>query len=70
VDLDKLQVAAAERGIDVILLDESLRELERPELRAAKVLKLRYFGGYTGKDVIEALGVSGHGPPQMEFAQS
>ena len=58
VDLDKLQVAAAERSIDVILLDESLRELERLEPRAAKVVELRYFGGYTDKEVVEALGVS------------
>jgi RNA polymerase sigma-70 factor (ECF subfamily) len=58
VDLDKLQVAAAERSIDVILLDESLRELERLEPRAAKVVELRYFGGYTDKEVVDALGVS------------
>ena len=58
VDLDKLQLAAAERSIDVILLDESLRELERLEPRAAKVVELRYFGGYTDKEVVEALGVS------------
>jgi RNA polymerase sigma-70 factor, ECF subfamily len=58
VDLDKLQLAAAERSIDVILLDESLRELERLEPRAAKVVELRYFGGYTDKEVVDALGVS------------
>jgi RNA polymerase sigma factor (TIGR02999 family) len=58
VELDKLHIAAAERSIDVILLDESLRELERLEPRAAKVVELRYFGGYTDKEVVEALGVS------------
>jgi RNA polymerase sigma-70 factor (ECF subfamily) len=58
VDLDKLQVAAAEQSIDVLLLDESLKELERLEPRAAKVVELRYFGGYTDKEVVEALGVS------------
>ena len=58
VDLDKLQLAAAERSIDVILLDESLKELERLEPRAAKVVELRYFGGYTDKEVVDALGVS------------
>ena len=58
VDLDKLQIAAAERSIDVILLDESLRELERLDPRAAKVVELRYFGGYTDKEVVDALGVS------------
>ncbi len=58
VELDKLQIAAAERSIDVILLDESLKALERLEPRAAKVVELRYFGGYTDKEVVEALGVS------------
>jgi RNA polymerase sigma-70 factor (ECF subfamily) len=58
VELDKLQIGVAERSIDVLLLDESLRELERLEPRAAKVVELRYFGGYTDKEVVEALGVS------------
>jgi RNA polymerase sigma-70 factor (ECF subfamily) len=58
VDLDKLQIGVAERSIDVLLLDESLRELERLEPRAAKVVELRYFGGYTDKEVVEVLGVS------------
>src|ERR1700684_2495022 len=58
VELDKLQIAAAERSIDVILLDESLKELERLEPRAAKVVELRYFGGYTDKEGVEGMGVS------------
>jgi RNA polymerase sigma factor (TIGR02999 family) len=58
VDFEKLQVAAPEQSIDVLLLDESLKELERLEPRAAKVVELRYFGGYTDKEVVEALGVS------------
>jgi RNA polymerase sigma factor (TIGR02999 family) len=58
VEIDKLQIGAAERSIDVVLLDESLRELERLDPRSAKVVELRYFGGYTDKEVVEALGVS------------
>jgi RNA polymerase sigma-70 factor (ECF subfamily) len=58
VDLDKLRIGAAERSIDVLLLDESLGELERLDPRAAKVVELRYFGGYTDTEVVEALGVS------------
>ena len=34
------------------------RELERVEPRAAKIVELRYFGGYTDKQVVEAMGVS------------
>ena len=58
VDLDQLQIAIAPRSVDVLSLDEALRELERIDTRAAKVVELRYFGGYTDKEVVEALGVS------------
>jgi RNA polymerase sigma factor (TIGR02999 family) len=58
VDLDKLQIGVAERSVDVLLLDEALGNLERLDPRAAKVVELRYFGGYTDKEVVEVLGVS------------
>ncbi len=58
VDLDQLQISVAPRSVDVLSLDDALRELERVDLRAAKVVELRYFGGYTDKEVVEALGVS------------
>ena len=59
VGLDQAQSAGSDPPpIDLLLLDESLRELERVEPRAAKVVELRYFGGYTDKEVVEALGVS------------
>ena len=46
------------RGEDLLALDEALRELELIDPRAAKVVELRYFGGYTDKEVVEALGVA------------
>jgi RNA polymerase sigma-70 factor (ECF subfamily) len=58
VDLDKLQIGVAEPSVDVLLLDEALRNLEQLDPRAAKVVELRYFGGYTDKEVVEVLGVS------------
>lgn len=58
IDLDQLQIATAPRSTDVLSLDEALRELERVDPRAAKVVELRYFGGYTDKEVVEALGGS------------
>jgi RNA polymerase sigma-70 factor, ECF subfamily len=58
VDLDQLQIAVDPRSDDVVSLDEALRELERIYPRAAKVVELRYFGGYTDTEVVEALGVS------------
>ncbi|HEY1755718.1 MAG TPA: sigma-70 family RNA polymerase sigma factor [Bryobacteraceae bacterium] len=58
VGLDQVHTGSDPPAIDLLLLDESLRELERVEPRAAKVVELRYFGGYTDKEVVEALGVS------------
>jgi len=42
----------------MLALDEALRELELIDPRAAKVVELRYFGGYTDKEVVETLGVA------------
>lgn len=58
VGLDEVHAGSNPPPIDLLLLDESLRELERVEPRAAKVVELRYFGGYTDKEVVEAMGVS------------
>src|ERR1700733_3266825 len=58
VSLDEARVASAPPNLDVLLLDQALGELESMEPRAAKVVELRYFGGYTDKEVVEALGVS------------
>jgi RNA polymerase sigma-70 factor, ECF subfamily len=56
IDTDAVR-AGAGRSLDLLLLDESLAELERIE-RAAKVIQLRYFGGRADKEVVEALGGS------------
>ncbi len=58
VGLDQVQLGSETQSIDVLLLDEALTELERLEPRAARVVELRYFGGYTDKEVVEALGVA------------
>jgi RNA polymerase sigma factor (TIGR02999 family) len=58
VDFDKLQIGVIGRSMDLLLLDESLRELEKLDPRAAKVVELRYFGGYTDKEVLEVLDMS------------
>jgi RNA polymerase sigma factor (TIGR02999 family) len=58
IELDDAQAGTEDRGLDLLLLDESLAKLERIDPRAAKVVELRYFGGHTDKEVVEALGVS------------
>ena len=58
VELDEAHLSETHKGVDVIDLDDALSGLERVDPRAAKVIELRYFGGYTDKEVVEALGVS------------
>jgi RNA polymerase sigma-70 factor (ECF subfamily) len=58
VNLDGLQIAADERTVDVLILDEVLKEFEQLEPRAAKVVELRYFGGYSEKEIEVALDIS------------
>jgi RNA polymerase sigma factor (TIGR02999 family) len=58
VELDQVQLGTETESIDVLLLDHALSELGRLEPRAARVVELRYFGGYTDQEVVEALGVA------------
>lgn len=58
VDLDQVQVGTEPPNIDLMALEEALGELERVAPRAAQVVELRYFGGYTDKEAAEALGIS------------
>jgi RNA polymerase sigma-70 factor (ECF subfamily) len=57
VDLEDLRLGSHPRSVDMLELDESLRELERLDPRAAQIVELRFFGGHTDKEVVETLGV-------------
>lgn len=54
--------AAAAAGeaaaIEVLKLDELLESLHRLDARAAQIVELRYFGGYTEAEVAALLGIS------------
>ena len=49
---------SGEREEDVLALDAALNHLAELEPRHSKVVELRFFGGLTGDEVAEALGVS------------
>lgn len=51
-------VAAPEKSIDLIALDEALEKLAALEPRHARVVEMRFFGGLTGEETAHALGVS------------
>lgn len=58
VSLDGVSVAAPERGIDMLALDEALLELAKLNLRQSQVVELRYFGGLTDEQVAQAMNIS------------
>lgn len=48
-------VAAPERDIDLIALDEALVELARLDEQQARIVELRFFGGCTVEEIAEVL---------------
>jgi RNA polymerase sigma factor (TIGR02999 family) len=43
---------------DLVALDEALQALEAVDPRAAKVVELRFFGGFEEREAAEAIGIS------------
>ncbi len=58
VALDDAVVPAADRGADLIALDEALEHLATLDARKARVVELRYFGGLSVEETANVLGVS------------
>jgi RNA polymerase sigma factor (TIGR02999 family) len=58
VTLDEAVLAARERGIDMLALDEALEALARIDCRKSRVVELRYFGGLSAEETADVLGVS------------
>jgi RNA polymerase sigma factor (TIGR02999 family) len=56
--LDDIEQPAAADGIDLIALSDALDELERADLAAASLVKLRYFAGMSVEQAAESLGIS------------
>ncbi len=55
---DATLVAAKEKGIDLIALDEALNKLAKFDAQQARVVELRYFSGLSLEETAEALHVS------------
>lgn len=55
---ETLAVADARKHIDLIALDDALRELQKLNPRQARVIELRYFGGLSVKETAYALEIS------------
>ncbi|HZN96925.1 MAG TPA: ECF-type sigma factor [Gemmatimonadales bacterium] len=58
LSLDHLELSIAEPSDDLLALDKALEKLEVKHPERAALVKLRYFGGLTGDEAAQALGVS------------
>jgi RNA polymerase sigma factor (TIGR02999 family) len=53
------RIDAGERAVvEVLALDELLGSLHKVDERAAKIVELRYFGGYSEVEIADMLGIS------------
>jgi RNA polymerase sigma factor (TIGR02999 family) len=58
VTLDEGMLAAEQKSIDLIALDEALERLTVLDERQARVVELRFFGGLSVEEAGEVMGVS------------
>jgi RNA polymerase sigma factor (TIGR02999 family) len=56
--LDESLVVTAERGREIVALDDALEALAEIDARKSQVVELRYFGGLSVEETAEALHVS------------
>jgi RNA polymerase sigma factor (TIGR02999 family) len=57
-ELPELAAPAMDEQVDLLALDEALRELESQHPQKAQLIKLRYFAGCSLEETAEYLGVS------------
>ena len=58
VALEDVAATVAERGVEVLALDEALGKLEKFAPRKCRVVELRFFGGLSIEETATVLGVS------------
>ena len=58
VNLDETAVLSSAPQRSILALDEALTEFSQVAPRQAKVVELRYFGGLTEEEIVEALKIS------------
>ncbi len=58
IDVDVLDLAAAEPDETTLLVEDVLEQLEKVNPEWARIAVMKYFGGMTNQEVAEALGMS------------
>jgi RNA polymerase sigma factor (TIGR02999 family) len=56
--IDEALAVMAQRGVDVLALDDALRRLSDQDERKARLVELRFFAGLSMEDAARALGIS------------
>lgn len=58
LDISELELPASAKEDELLAVDEALEKLASEDVELAKIVKLRFFAGFTNKEVAEVLGVS------------
>ena len=58
VQLEQLTVGGVASGLDLVALDEALKQFEATDPKKAAVVKLRFFGGLSMMEVAAARGIA------------
>lgn len=60
ISLDEIEVESfpQKQDVDLVLLDEALRELSRYDAQQAKIVELKFFGGLTNEEIANVLDIS------------
>ncbi len=56
--VDDVQIPIEERATSIIVLDEALEKLAEIDEQQAKVVEMRFFGGFSNAEIAEALEIS------------
>lgn len=59
ISLDDVENLAADSEVDLIFLDNALKELEAFDATQAKIVELKFFGGLSVEETAEVLKISG-----------
>ncbi len=58
IELDEAMIVSQERAVEVLALDEVLKELADIDPQQSRIVELRFFGGLTIEETAEVLGLS------------
>lgn len=58
IALSEATLISSEKSVELLALDEALNKLERQDGRQSQIVEMRFFGGYSMKEVAKILEIS------------